>query len=184
MRHYYCLSMTEREKDLYFKDIFKRNYQKLFLYALYMTSNEEDARDIVGEVFRKVLENYQNVELDYADFYLFISTKSQSIDFIRHRKRNTDMMKHYIEDTDVNEYNLDSYNQRLDDILEVIHTMPEKTQHIMKLCYLEDMTYKEVGEVTGLAPSGVKKHILKGLRTIREKFNVNYKKGQAPKDDA
>lgn len=172
--------MTEREKISYFKEIFKRNYQRLFLYALYMTSNDEDARDIVGEVFRKVLENYERIALDNIDSYLFISTKSQSIDFIRHRKRNTEMMKYFLEHNEVNERSFDSYNEKLDAILEVIHTMPDKTQQIMKLCYLEDMTYKEVGELTGLAPSGVKKHILKGLKTIREKFNVNYKKGKAP----
>ena len=174
--------MTESEKNLHFQEIFKRNYQKLFLYALYLTGNEEDARDVVGDVFRRVLENYHGVLLSQVDSYLFTATKSHCIDLIRHRKRTHEFVKYYNGQNDLDEQTFESYDQRLDDILETIHAMPEKTRRVMELCYLEDMTYKEAGELVGLAPSGIKKHILKGLQTIRQKFNVNYKKGAAPKE--
>lgn len=173
--------MTEQEKEQYFKEIFKRNYQKLFLYALYLVGSEEDARDIVSDVFRKLLENYPSVLISKVDSWLFIATKTRCIDITRHRKRNQDFIKYYLEHNDVTESTFDTYDQRLDAIIEVIGQLPEKTKHVMEFCYLEDMTYKEAGELLGLQPSGVKKHVLKGLQTIRERFNIDYKKGQAPK---
>ena len=173
--------MTEQEKDLYFKEIFKRNYEKLFLYALYIVGNDEDARDIVSDVFRKLLENLPVVMLSQVDSWLFITTKSRCIDMIRHRKHVSEFAKYYLESNDVNASTLSSYDERLDAIIEVISTLPEKTRSVMELCYLENLTYKEAGDMLGLKPSGVKKHILKGLQAIRERFNVSYKKGQEPK---
>ena len=173
--------MTEREKDLYFKEIFQRNYEKLFLYALYLIGNGEEARDIVSDVFRSLLENLKVVLLSKVDSWLFVTTKSRCIDCIRHRKHINVFAKYYLENNDVNAFTLDCYDERLDTIIEIINQLPDKTRHIMELCYLEDMTYKEAGELLNLKPSGVKKHILKGLQYIREHFHVSYKKGKEPK---
>ena len=174
--------MTEQEKELYFKEIFKRNYKKLFLYALYMTGNQEEARDIISDVFRKFLETYHTILYSSVDSWLFITTKTRCIDWMRRQKRVHEFAKYYVVQNDVSENTLDEYDQRLETVLQVMGTLPEKTRRVMELCYLEEMSYKETGEVMGLQPNGVKKHIMKGLQAIRSYFNVDYKKGQGPKE--
>ena len=158
------LGMTEQEKELYFKEIFKRNYQKLFLYALYLTGDEEEARDIVSDVFRRLLENLQTVLLSSVDSWLFVTTKTRCLDWVRHQKCVHNFAKYYIEQDDVNVNTFDEYDERLDGVLTIMLQLPEKTRRVMELCYLEDMSYKETGEMMGLQASGVKKHILKGLQ--------------------
>lgn len=62
-------------------------------------------------------------------------------------------------------------------ISELIHDMPQRTQFVLKQCYYEEKTYKEVAQMLDISTNGVKMHIMKGLETIRKYFGVKYKKG-------
>ncbi|MBK1765008.1 MAG: helix-turn-helix domain-containing protein, partial [Escherichia coli] len=41
---------------------------------------------------------------------------------------------------------------------------------VIRLCYREGMSYKDTAEELGISVSAVNKHIVKGLRTLREKL--------------
>ena len=50
----------------------------------------------------------------------------------------------------------------------IARSLPEPTCTILRLCYWEKKTYREVAEQLGISPDTVKKHISKALRTLRE----------------
>jgi DNA-directed RNA polymerase specialized sigma subunit len=43
---------------------------------------------------------------------------------------------------------------------------------LIKECYYENKKYQEVAENFGISISGVKKHIMKALKMLREEFNI------------
>ena len=50
------------------------------------------------------------------------------------------------------------------------HDLTDQTASVIRLCYREGMSYKDTAEELGISVSAVNKHIVKGLRTLREKL--------------
>ena len=67
-------------------------------------------------------------------------------------------------------------DERLTDIKNVIKTLSPKTQLVFQECYINKRKYKEVAEELDITADGVKKHIIKALKTIREEIHKKYKK--------
>lgn len=44
------------------------------------------------------------------------------------------------------------------------------TDQILEMCYLKRMRYAEVAEALDISPNTVKKHIVKALKTLRERY--------------
>ena len=53
---------------------------------------------------------------------------------------------------------------------EMMRQLHPPTDEILRMCYLEQMKYSEVAEKMGISTSTVKKHIMKALRTLRERL--------------
>ena len=48
--------------------------------------------------------------------------------------------------------------------------LTNQTASVIRLCYREGMSYNDAAEELGISISAVNKHIVKGLRTLREKL--------------
>lgn len=176
--------MTKEERDYNFESIFKDNYQRLFSYAVCMTNDAEQAKDLVSDVFEQLWTTYASVRLDSIDSWLFLCVRNKCLDFFRHQKTVRDYVQTRVSAVATTLTEWEEYDERLDTINALIKKMPPQTKFAMEQCYLMENTYKDVGEIMGLSQSGVKKHIMKGLEIIRNHFLVNYKKGQGPKNNA
>lgn len=167
-----------RQKEQIYEDIFRRNYRRLYLYATCILDCWETARDIVGDVFAALWENYDFDSKPNIDSYLFSAVRNRCYDVMRHRR----VVEDYEEAVKIDEPCLEDewieYEERIQSILKVIHDMPPQMQIVFRMCYLEDKSYKEVAAALGISESGVKKHIVKGLARLRSYFNINYKKGR------
>lgn len=177
----FIAKMTTEERDSNFEQIFKGHYQSLFSYALFMTEDAEQAKDTVNDVFERLWRVYASVRLDGIGNWLFMCVRNKCLDFLRRQQMARGFAQSKLEACDETISEWEEHDERLDTILALIGSMPPQTRFVMEQCYLQERTYKEVGELLGMSQSGVKKHIMKGLETIRNYFSVNYKKGQGPK---
>lgn len=174
--------MTAKERDLHFESLFKDNYPRLYTYATFMIGDAEHARDLLNDVFERLWKSYLTVNIENVTDWLFLCTRNKCIDTIRHQQVKRDYAETIrLQSTDISAW--EAYDERLDIINKLIKDMPAQTRFAMEQCYLMERTYKEVGISMGLSESGVKKHIMKGLRIIREHFSVKYKKGQGLKQE-
>lgn len=156
-----------------FEGVYKQYYIRLCRYAWAFVNDMDVAKDIVSEVFSDLWRDRGSVEQDTISQYLYTIVRNRSLNFLR-RQRG---MEKYIEycqaaatyDTDTYLRNMD---ERMDEIRRVIATMPEKTQHVLRQCYVNGMTYKEVAAELGITTDGVKKHITKAFALLRKHFNV------------
>ena len=62
--------------------------------------------------------------------------------------------------------------ERLQRIEAFIEQLKDPTKTILKECYYENKKYQEVAEDFGISTSGVKKHIMKALKMLREEFGI------------
>lgn len=170
--------MTKSQRDDIFEELFHHCYQRLFLYATYLTRSSEVAKDVVSEAFGRLWECYADVEAQRAEAFLQATVRNRCLDLLRRKKNADDYQQAQLLSAEIELLGEHEYDERIDKVLELIDKMPPQTQFVIRQCYLEEKTYKDVAEVMNITPSGVKKHIMKGLNIIREYFSVNYKKGQ------
>ena len=54
--------------------------------------------------------------------------------------------------------------------------MPKETYEIIRLCFLEELSYKQAAEQKHMSVGYINKQIVYGLRLLRDKFNAQKKK--------
>lgn len=156
-----------------FEQLYKENYARLYYYAFRFITDEEVCKDIVNDVFEKAWQNFEDLKPETATAYLYVQTRNRCIDYLRHRQVEEQYADFYRivteEDTDAFPDEMEERVQRIEKIIEQL-TDPTKT--ILKECYFDNKKYQEVADKFGISISGVKKHIMKAFRLLREEFGI------------
>lgn len=63
--------------------------------------------------------------------------------------------------------------ERISMIEEEIAKLPERTRIILRECYYNHMTYREVAEEIGISTEGIKKQLVRAMAHLRDIFNNN-----------
>jgi len=173
--------MKEGEKQKLFKELFIKNYSRLYYAALYLLGDVEMAKDVVNDSFVNLWDEYRKEgnDRDYNFNYLYLCVRNQCLDIIRHNEVKSKYARLYKQ---LHQEGLlaedEQKDDRLDVIYKVLEQMPPRTRFVMEQCYLENKKYAEVAEILGLSRDGIRAHVMKGLKMLRNEFSVKYKKGQ------
>lgn len=159
-------SQTKREA---FGQMFTEMYPRMVCYASQLTGDGEEARDIVSEVMEQAWKHFE--QLDEADRggWIYTAVRNTCLNRMKHLQVERDNAKALYEATlaDVKS-NYREHEALLQKAETIARSLPEPTCTILRLCYYEHLTYREVALQLGISPDTVKKHISKALRTLRE----------------
>lgn len=161
-----------------YEDFFRKNYSRLYYYALHFIPNSEICKDIVSDSFYYLWERIDTFRTETALRYMYTHVHHLCIDHIRHAKMkeaNTDSYLAMLQKWNTQDW--EESEERIRIIMRLIEEMPPATRQVMEQCYIHKKKYRHVAQMTGLSESGVRKHIMKGLNTIRSYFSIKYKKG-------
>lgn len=158
--------MTDEEFD----ELFRSSYQTLYRHAYSLLNDSEESRDIVSEVFVKILEAK---DCDRANVgYLMAMVHNKALDILRSKKVEDEARKMMLHDHQTFMLPDKNKEERLKDILHYVETeLTPQTQRILQMCYNDKKSYKQVAEELNISIQAVNKHISKALRQLREKFN-------------
>lgn len=136
-----------------------------------MLNDAEDSRDVVGEVFARVLEKEMACdELEPA--YLMTMVHNKALDLLRHRKVEDEARQSLSYEYRMLLQPEGEREERLTEILRFIETqLTPQTQKILRMCYAEKMSYKEVAQELNISTQAVNKHISQALKALRQRFN-------------
>jgi len=169
---------TLYSKESFFESFFRDNYSRLYYYALNFIPNSEICKDIVSDAFRHLWEKDGEIVPQTILSYMYTSVRNLCIDHIRHSEVENNYIAEYLHVTsDLNDDSWTETEDRIQEIMKIIETLPPMTRFIMEQNYLQRKKYKEIADITEMTESGVRKHIMKGLEVIRRNFSVKYKKG-------
>lgn len=167
--------MSVRDRECAFEKLFKENYSQLYYNALYIVHDSEVARDVVNDVFTRVWEDFSYPHHRYGVAYLRQCVYNRCLDYLKHAKVESayakfflDMSRHGID------WNMDEQEEYIELINRVMEKLPVRTRFVMDQCFYEGHTYKEVAALLDISISGVKQHVMKGLRLLRESFSIEY----------
>ena len=154
-----------------FEMLFRSHFDQLYRLAYSMLGDAEDSRDVVHEVFAQLWETQPRIEQDKTKEYLVRATYNRSLNLIK-RKGKLDAIK----ESYLNELKFSMQADRFDwekwsQIQDFIQTeLPPRTKQAMDLCFGEEKSYKEAAAQMGVGIEAINKHIVTGLRLLREKF--------------
>ena len=159
--------MTERKEKL-MERLFRTHYERMYRLAFALLHDNEEARDVVSDVFSKLWD--AEIKEETASAYLMRSVKNACLNLIARKERDERLQRLLpLEDTIAEADN--QLEERWQATVHCIdHDLTPQTASVIRLCYGERLSYKETAEELGISISAVNKHIVKGLRTLREKL--------------
>ena len=128
------------------------------------------AEDLVQEVFMKVWEKRETLEINEAmQAYLYRSCYNAALNFLKTQKQSTDIDTLEIPlaggETAEKTLNLQETEAR---IQKAIDALPPKTKMVFTLSRFEELSYKEIAERLDISLKSVEKHMGIALQRLRE----------------
>lgn len=164
---------NDLKKTYRFERMYKENYARLYYYAFRFLTDEEACKDVVNDVFEKVWQQFDELKAETSSAFLYTQVRNRCIDRLRHQQVEEQYAELYRAlSEDVSEIRADEREERLARIEKTIANLTDPTKTILKQCYYENKKYQEVADEFGISVSGVKKHIVKALKLLREEFGI------------
>ena len=167
--------------DLTYKDLFRKYYPNLIFYATRMVG-EEDAEDVVQDVFVELWRRRDNIEIgEQIQAFLYRAVYTRCLNLLKHRSVQEGYCSAMEE---INQKRAEFYQpdnneiiQRIEDrelrkeIYDAINELPDKCKEVFKLSYLHDMKNKEIADVMGVSLRTVEAHMYKALKHLRSRLD-------------
>ena len=152
-----------------FEQLYKRNYRRLFYYALDWVAEEEAARDIVGEVFSNLWETFERWDPYNEDLYLSIAVRNRCISFLRRKAVKDKAMQSYLEERKkLIHWDITLQEEQMERVKNVMVGLSDKVKYVIEQHYLEGKSYKELAEQMESSVPMIHKYISKGLAALRK----------------
>ena len=165
-----------------FDSIYINNFSRLFLFAKEYVLFDEEAENIVQDIFLMLWEKREALRVDVSlTAYLFTLVKNKCIDFLRHQmveQMYSENVKHeYNEELNVKLFALESFDHNFSSeedietlLRNAIDKLPERCRLIFIKSRIEGKKYKEIAEELNLSVNTVEGQISIALMKLREEL--------------
>ena len=147
---------------------------KLFRFALRFLGNEEEAKDIVQEVFIRVWNGRQQMErVENWEAWCMRITRNLSLDRIRlmNRKQTQPIEESFnVHHKDLTPYESTEMDESMQKITQMIQALPEKQRQVIHLRDVEGYSYQEICDILELDMNQVKVNLFRARNAVREKL--------------
>lgn len=150
--------------------LFRAHYQKMYQLARCILYDEAESKDVVSEVFAKILSDHVALLPGSEEGYLLRSVRNRCLNVIAHKGIKERVARLLLADADTI-LSADD-NERLDLLMHIIDGLePPIRKQILRLRYLQEMSYQEVADEVGVSKVTVYNHLSQAMDTIRKQFS-------------
>ncbi|PWS30374.1 RNA polymerase sigma factor [Pedobacter paludis] len=170
------LTALLKKGDVYsYTEIFERYNQVLLRHAFRLLSNDEEAYDVVQDVFLHLWQKHDAIEFTTSlSGYLFTAVKNRIFKLFAHQK----VVLRYAES--INSFMVEGYNIVEDRLMEKelsaliakeIEALPAKMREVFILNKKEELTYKEIAERLNISDQTAKQQVYKAMKILKPKID-------------
>lgn len=157
-----------------FTEIFDFYQRYVFVYGRKMTKSEDQATEIVQDVFLKVWLNREKLnEVKNFGAYLNRVVRNHSLNVIRKLAQDarsaTQLKINNPESENATDKILD-YNESNRILSQAIENLSPQQRTVYTLCHIEGLKYDEVAKKMNVSSRTVQAHMAQALKHIREHF--------------
>ncbi len=158
--------MDQRE----FEELFRNYFAPLMAFSRRILGDEEDAREVVHQVFINLWEKRSKLDLSTSlKSYLFTSVNNRSLNVIRDRRKfSSEEVPERAGEWDVS---AQMEAMELEEkIRAAIDTLPERCREIFELNRFEGLKYSEIATQLDISVKTVENQMTKALKLLREQL--------------
>jgi RNA polymerase sigma-70 factor (ECF subfamily) len=167
------LERLKKGDMLAFDQVYELYSHKLFSFVFRILKNEEEANDIVQEVFVKIWESREKLsDFKLLNSYVFTIAYNNSIDLIRKRINSNKYLDHLknssviqISPATISDFEYVELNTRAE---KLIANLPDRQKQVYLLHREEGLTYPEIAERLKISKNTVENHMVQALKYLRK----------------
>ncbi len=169
--------LANQKEDIRFEEVYLSYFSKLKFFALEYVIREEDAENIVQDVFTELWERKALFTLQINLIaYLFTAVRNRCLNFLRHKtiiKETTDrIQEEYLLTLQINLNSLETFDQQLfseeeieKTIARALDVLPEKCRTIFIMSKIEGKKQREIASELKIS-----------IHTVETQIGIAYKK--------
>lgn len=172
------VALIASDDDQAFSEIYRRYNGVLFLHAYKMLGDQEDAKDILQELFTTLWLTRKELR-PHTSFsgYLYKMLRNRILDIIARKKieqKYIDSLADFIEngewltDQQVREKELTILIEK------EVSLLPPKMRVVFEMSRNTDLSYKEIADELHLSDKTVKKQVSNALHILRERLDLAF----------
>ena len=150
--------------------------QPVFRYLYSRIGSLADAEDATAQTFLAALEQLPKYRHDgYFASWLFSIAHHKAMDHFRKRRKETSLDEADLIPDDTNLFQQVIKTERIATLSKLIRTLPEDEQELIRLRYVADLNFAEIGHMLGHKEDTVKKSLYRLLARLEaqlEESNV------------
>lgn len=174
MEHLYGQDLITRIKEgdgSAFETLYQQNWQQLYIFAVKRLDDEEEAKDVVQEVFINLWAKRHNILIHQnVGGYLMQMTKNEIIRKVQQALRNQEKTEQYrlhIIPSLLQIYDRLDYKELEKHLQKEVGSLPSRQQQIYKLHNEEDLSIREIAENLEISEQTVKNQLVTANKKIR-----------------
>jgi RNA polymerase sigma-70 factor, ECF subfamily len=165
----------QQDDRLALNTLFAQYYQKLCTFAYTFVKNSEEAEEIVADVFVTIWKNRHTLTIQTnLKAYLYTSVKNACLAFIKKRYPVLQNIEEVLLDTALFDVNTPLQALELNEFDEYLHReidkLPARCKQIFLMSRMEQLSYREIGEVLGIVEKTVENQLVKALSILRKSW--------------
>ena len=178
-RHNKQLYKDLQENDpLAWRQIINLYSDRLYAYAMSLSSDHDVASDIVQQVFISLFESKDRLDPQYSlKSFLYRSTYNLFVDNYRKKKSMSilheqyyHMLEQFVTNTDE-----EDFLKKVNILNDLIETLPLKTKEVFTLSKHNGLTNLEISEILDISVKTVEGHITRAFKLLRKMASsLNY----------
>lgn len=163
--------------ESHFNQLYRTYYQALCFFSLKIVGDAENAKDIVEEVFTKlILTKREFGESDNARAWLYTSTRNASLDYLKQNKHAKERQFEFSlnQDNRENAYDYEMVRAEvLRKILLEINQLPGHSGKVIEMSYFRGMKNEDIAIELGLSEKTVRNLKSTGIRLLKSKIPLD-----------
>jgi RNA polymerase sigma-70 factor (ECF subfamily) len=170
------VSLLEKGNSEAYAEIYQRYWAVLFRHARKMLQNDDEAKDLVQDIFTVLWAKVSELNLTGSlSSYLYSAVRYKVFDLIDKNKVRNNYFASLQEFIQHGEYTTDHVirEKQLASLIEKeVAMLPSKMRQVFQLSRNNNLSHKEIAEKMEISDQTVKKQIHNAIRILRPKFGI------------
>ena len=170
------LLLIQKDNKIAFYNLYERYCRRLHGFVLRYIKQEEDAEEIVQEVFVKIWESRNKIDA-YSSFeaFLFTIAYNTTISLLRKRTNEKKYLEHIksLQQLSNSPNLIDEvyFNELNDRVQSLLNELTVRQKEIFQLSREEGLTHDEIAKKLDISVNTVKKHMTNTLAFLKQQID-------------
>ncbi len=152
-----------------FENIYNQCFPSSMRLALSLLHDEEEAKDIVHDVFLRLWET--KLQLDNPLGFIIRSVRNACLNRLSSMDIREKIKRRLTLDTPLEYENIEQRNEDVNSAVKLILTQRE--QEVINNIYVKGMSYMDAADNLGVSVATINKNIVVSMKKLRNYFNTN-----------